>query len=51
MDWQSEVGSMVPFYDLCNHKYLDIDIHKYFYYDSESETYVLKAYKDFEVGE
>ena len=47
LDKYSEVGALVPLYDMANHQDLDIDYFSYFYYDDIKQSYILKAYKDF----
>ncbi|EAR91761.1 SET domain protein (macronuclear) [Tetrahymena thermophila SB210] len=47
-DSTSEVGAMIPFYDLANHTFMEgIDHFKYFYFDQISKEYVMRAYKHF----
>lgn len=51
-DSDSSIGALVPYYDVCNHEFLnDVNHFNYFYFDKEKKTYVLKAYKDFEPNE
>ena len=33
LDIDSEIGALVPLYDMANHNDLDIDYFSYFYYD------------------
>ena len=47
LDNESEIGALVPLYDMANHSDLNIDYFSYFYYDEVKEAYILKAYKDF----
>ncbi|KAL4484476.1 hypothetical protein ABPG74_019653 [Tetrahymena malaccensis] len=47
-DSTSEVGAMIPFYDLANHTFMEgTDHFKYFYFDQINKEYVMRAYKDF----
>ncbi|KAL4489971.1 hypothetical protein ABPG72_010870 [Tetrahymena utriculariae] len=47
-DSTSEVGAMIPFYDLANHTFMEgTDHFKYFYFDQISKEYVMRAYKNF----
>ena len=51
-DPESIVGTMVPYYDFCNHAFLkDVNSFEHFYFDKTRKTYVLKAYKNFDVNE
>ena len=51
-DQESAIGTLVPYYDFCNHNFLqDINAFKYFYYDKMKKMYILKAYKNFEENE
>lgn len=51
-DKESLVGTLVPYYDFCNHKFLDhINVFDHFYFDKLKKNYVLKAYKDLEENE
>ena len=34
LDKDSEVGALVPLYDMANHKDMNIDYFNYFYYDA-----------------
>ena len=48
----NEIGALVPYLDFVNHKFLpEIKMQDFVYYDSNSKSYILKAYKDFEVNE
>ena len=51
-DSESIIGTLVPYYDFCNHAFLkDINAFDHFYYEKNRNSYVLKAYKEFEVNE
>lgn len=46
-DPNSEVGAMVPFYDLANHSFMKgVDHFALFSFNSETREYILRAYKD-----
>lgn len=46
-DPTSEVGAMVPFYDLANHTFMENTDHfKLFCFDEKRRCYLLNAYQD-----
>lgn len=51
-DPSSEVGAMIPFYDMCNHseEVNQHNIYSLFHFDSQTSSYVIRAYRNFNKG-